>query len=298
MFSDNQASFITAAGTPTDPSGRLDEDGYGAHLRHQLDHGIDGFLICGSMGQMACLTHETWLAAARVAVDQVAGRARILVGIGDNSVERTFQRIDALAELPIDAVVATTPYYFPSGQADLIDYFTQIAERASVPLYLYDLPHATKVKIEMDTMLELARHENIAGAKCSHDPQYVRQLADATDGGSFEVISAQLNLMDMFITGGIVRQLDGLFCLCPQWLAEMKTAHQRGDRQQMTAVQKSVNQLAQRLRAMALFPAFTVAMNLLGFAGRFHPSHMRPIADQDMPRVRQIMVELGLVQNG
>ena len=55
-----------------------------------------------------------------------------------------------LKDLDIDAVVATTPYYFVSAQSDLIGYFTRIADRSPVPLYLYDLPQVTKVKIELD----------------------------------------------------------------------------------------------------------------------------------------------------
>jgi 4-hydroxy-tetrahydrodipicolinate synthase len=295
MFPKGQLVFVTAAGTPIDEDGILVEESLRGHLRHHIEHDIDGFLIAGSMGQMACLTQQTWLDLGKAAVAEAKGKAKILLGIGDTSFERTRDRIEALRGVEIDAVVATTPYYFRSEQADLIYYFTKIADLSPVPLFLYDLPQATKVKTEMETMLELSRHPNIGGAKCSHDPVFVRRLADATADLDFEVISAQFDLIDVFAAAGILLQLDGFFCLVPRWLKEMKEAHRAGDQRKVTEVQHRLTTLRNKFAGLGMFPAFTRAMNLLGFPGQFHPSHMAPFDESKAPDVNRLLTEAGLL---
>ena len=42
----------------------------------------------------------------------VGDRARIMVGVGDMSIERALERIAQVKDLDIDAVVATAPYFF------------------------------------------------------------------------------------------------------------------------------------------------------------------------------------------
>jgi 4-hydroxy-tetrahydrodipicolinate synthase len=295
MFPTDQAVFITATGTPIDANGNLIGDSFVGHLEHHLAHGIDGLLISGSMGMMPALTFDTWLESARVAARTAHGRAKIMVGVGDNSVERTRQRIEALRGTPIDAVVATTPFYFMSEQDDLIHYYTMVADMSPFPLYLYDLPQITKVKIELSTMLELSKHPNIHGAKCSHNPLFVRKVADAVEDRPFEIISAQFDLIDMFLHHGLLLQLDGFFCLMPEWLAQIKTAHAKGCFQTVTKIQRQMTDLREAFLPLGIFPAFTVAMNLLGFEGSFHPSHMRPL-DKDLePRVKQLLTDAGLV---
>src|SRR3989337_2606951 len=106
MFGKKGATFVTAPGTPLDEQGDLLAQSYRKHINNQLEYGIDGFLVLGSMGCMPCLKQSTYLECAQVACDQAAGKAKILVGVGDNSIEWTRQRINLLKGLQVEAVAA------------------------------------------------------------------------------------------------------------------------------------------------------------------------------------------------
>ena len=192
-------------------------------------------------------------------------------------------------------MVATTPYYAPSSQQDLIHYFSKLADASPFPFFLYDLPQATKVKVEMDTMLKLSEHPNIRGAKCSHDPAYVRMLFDAVADRDFDVVSAQYDLIDMFLRQGLLLQLDGFFCVMPGWLREIKNAYAQENFDEITRIQNRMTALRNAFLGMGVMPAWTVAMNLLGFDGRFHYSHMLPLAAEREPEVRKLLVEAELL---
>ena len=134
--------ICTAIGTPLDEDDNLCADGLRRHLEDQASAGIPGVLVGGTMGVMPLLTSRTYGQLVHKAVEYWSGRGEILVGVGDLSFSRTRERIQLANELPIDGVVALTPFFLPYSQADLIEYFQDLADVSSSPLYLYDLPHA------------------------------------------------------------------------------------------------------------------------------------------------------------
>lgn len=295
MFNNNKAVFITAVGTPLDNKGRLIEKSFRKHLNNQIENGIDRLFVMGSMGMMPCLSSATYIECAEIAAGEIGKKVKIMIGVGDNSIERTIERIISIRHLKIDAVVVTTPYYFRSYQKDLLFYFTEIAERSPFPVYLYDIPQVTKVKIEMDTVLRLSQHKNIRGMKCSDDPAWTRTLFDKFVGKDFEVISAYYDLIDVFLRYGIRIHLDGFFSIMPSWLKEIKAAFSNDDFEGITHIQKKMTWLRNEFIKIGVFPAFTEAMNLLGFEGRFHSSHICQMDKSSRSNVRRLLKEAELI---
>src|SRR6202000_3443536 len=87
-----------------------------------------------------------------------------------------------------------------------LQHFTILADHASWPIALYNIPYRTSVKLETDTLLELASHRNIVGLKdcgadraqtldllrrrpagfrilTGEDAQYFEAWSDGADGG-------------------------------------------------------------------------------------------------------------------
>ncbi len=295
MFCKESAVFVTALGTPLDFQANLLEDSFRLHINSQLDNDVDGVLILGTMGCMPCLKPSTYLNCAQVACNEFGGKTKILVGIGDNSIEQTIERIEQLRGLNIDAVVATTPYYFPSSQKDLLYYYTKIADQSPFPLYLYDLPQATKIKIELQTALQLSRHPNIHGAKCSHDPVYVKTLAQMTAESDFEIIHGCYDFVDVFLAYGLTANVDGFYGIMPAWIKEIKLAYAEKDFAKISRRQRIMSDLRNDFLEIGVFPAFSVAMNLLGFEGRFFPSHMAPLDENDKAKVKMLLEKAQLL---
>ena len=296
MFNKDGAVFITAVGTPLNGGGRLIEESFKRHLNDQARNGVDGILVAGTMGLMPCLTAATYLRCVQVAVTEINGKMKIKVGVGDNSIERTIERILSIKHLKIDAVVATTPFYFTSSQYDLLYYFTEIAENSPFPVYLYDLPQRTKVKIELETVLRSSQHKNIKGIKCSDDSSWTKKLFDKFPGRDFEVISAHYDSIGVLLEYGMKLHLDGFFSIMPSWLGEIKAAFSENDFEKITHIQKKMTWLRNEFIKIGVFPAFTEAMNLLGFEGSFHPSHLVPLGESLKPRVRKLLEESGLLR--
>ena len=101
----------------------------------------------GSMGIQSAIRNSEFPKVAKAAQKAVKGRVPLFVGVMDNSVMRVKDRIDSLDGLAIDGVVATTPFYSKCTDEEIISFFKGIASASPFPVYLYDLPVVTKLKI-------------------------------------------------------------------------------------------------------------------------------------------------------
>jgi 4-hydroxy-tetrahydrodipicolinate synthase len=70
----------------------------------------------------------------------------------------------------IDSYLIACPYYTRPSQEGLFRHFSALADSAAHPILIYNIPYRTGVNLGNETMLRLARHANIVGAKdCSAD---------------------------------------------------------------------------------------------------------------------------------
>jgi 4-hydroxy-tetrahydrodipicolinate synthase len=78
--------------------------------------------------------------------------------------------LDETAAWPIDGYLISSPYYLRPSQRGLQQHFTSLADHASWPIVLYNIPYRTSVNIANETLLSLAEHPNIVGLKdCGAD---------------------------------------------------------------------------------------------------------------------------------
>lgn len=269
----SRSYFISAICTPVTAIDTLHEEGLARHLDAQWSNGIQGVLVAGTMGLMQLLRDDTYESLCRRSIELTKGRGEVMIGAGDTSLARTLSRVEFLNSLKgLDAVVVLSPFFMPFSQSELFDYFTAIAEASKAPLYLYDVPHWTRSKIELPTVVRLAGHRNIKGIKCSDQFVSTRLLMDAVPD-RFRVIVAQPLLVDTLLKFGVGQHLDGLFALAPNWTHALGTAADQGDWETAAIYQRKIAQMALLLPKYGVFPSSTAILNGQGTPGRFG---MRP----------------------
>lgn len=291
----NRPYFVSAIGTPLTEDEHLHEEGLQKELADHWNHGIDGVLVAGSMGAMQLLTDRTYRALIERAVYHSTGRGEVLVGVGDTGFARTRERIEYVSRFPVDGVAVITPYFWKFPQDLLLDYYRRLADVSKVPLYLYDLPVVTGVKISMETFLELARHPNIRGAKLSCDVDFIRQLIDEVCE-SFRIIVAAPNLTDMLLKHGVYEHLDGMWSITPGWTVALGRCAQQGDWRSAAEYQRKITAV-RNLIVKYTFSVYTTLMNARGLPGIYTPRPFLPLEETkkrevlSLPLIRQLIEE-------
>lgn len=150
--------------TPLTKDG-VDYDAFGKLIDWQIDEGIDALVIAGTTGEGATLSDAEHREVLRFAAERIGGRVPAIAGTGSNDTAYAVELTKYACSVGYDAMLVVTPYYNKATQKGLIASFTAIADAATKPLILYNVPSRTGVNIEPSTYAALADHPMIGGIK-------------------------------------------------------------------------------------------------------------------------------------
>ena len=189
--------------------GVLDENSLRRMLRHYATQPIDGLILAATSGEGLTLgiSELEWIVAlARDEIAQETTRAKrtipICLGLAGSDTRKMCRTLDVTADWPIDGYLISSPYYSRPSQRGLLQHFNALADHASWPVVLYNIPYRAAVNLTNDTMLELAKHPNIVGLKdCGADrAQSIDLLRRRPDG--FRILTGEDALYYEALTDG------------------------------------------------------------------------------------------------
>lgn len=225
-----------------------------AQVRRQVAAG-NNIMCAGTNGDFTALTHEEKIRLTEEVVDEVGGRARVIVNAGMPATFETLQLAKAFDRIGVDGIAVITPFFIACTQDGLIRHFSAVADAVETPVYLYDIPARTQNHIEPETARKLASHGNIAGIKDSGGAQQTLEayLQVAKDMPGFEVYSGPDHLVLWSLQNGAAGCISGLGNALPDVLAGILNAFNADD-------------IAEAERQQAIYADFRTDLYALGFA--------------------------------
>lgn len=225
-----------------------------AQVRRQVAAG-NNIMCAGTNGDFTALTHEEKIRLTEEVVDEVAGRAKVIVNAGMPATFETLQLAKAFDRIGVDGIAVITPFFIACTQDGLIRHFSTVADAIETPVYLYDIPARTQNHIEPETARKLATHGNIAGIKDSGGAQQTLEayLQVAKEMPGFEVYSGPDHLVLWSLQNGAAGCISGLGNALPDVLAGILNAFNAGD-------------ITEAERQQAIYADFRTDLYALGFA--------------------------------
>ena len=128
--------------------------------------GVDYILVLGTTGETPTLTTDERKALIRFVRDRVAGRVKLMVGVGGNCTRDVVATLKKWDLSGYDAILSVNPYYNKPNQEGLYQHFKAIAEASPLPIMLYNIPSRTGVNMTPETIARIAKEcDNIIGVK-------------------------------------------------------------------------------------------------------------------------------------
>ena len=175
-------------------NGELDEASLRRLVRHYAAGPIDGLILAATSGEGMTLTMaelERLVSVVRAEISNSKRYIPICLGLSGAGTHKMFDALDETAAWPIDGYLIASPYYVRPSQRGLLAHFTALADHASWPIVMYNIPYRTGVMIENDTLLRLAEHPNIVGMKdCCADRAQSIDLLQRRPAG-FRVLTGE-----------------------------------------------------------------------------------------------------------
>ncbi len=281
--------------TPLRGIDELDEPGLGRLIEHVLAGGVQGVFILGTTGEAPGLSYRLRRELIHKSCELVQGRVPVLVGVTDTSFIESIALAEVAAEAGATAVVLTTPYYFPAGQTELVDYVHNISQRLPLPIMLYNMPSLTKVWFELETLQRLASIDKIIGLKdSSGELSYLEQVLPLKlTRPDWSILVGSDPLLPAAVRLGADGGVSGGANICPRLFADCYEATIAGDRERQAELHDRILELQQIYEigkyASRFLKATKCAASLLGIcedilAEPFH--HFHP---PERKRVRAIL---------
>ena len=154
----------TALVTPMNESG-VDYEALGRLIDWQIASGVNALVVCATTGEAPTLTDNEHCKVLEFAIQRSGHRLPIIAGTGSNDTNHAIMMSQFACAIGADAVLCVTPYYNRPTQSGLIASYTAIADAATAPVILYNVPSRTGTNIEPETYGVLADHPNIAAIK-------------------------------------------------------------------------------------------------------------------------------------
>ena len=172
----------------------LDEISLRRLVRHYATDAIDGFILAATSGEGLLLETselERLVAGVRAELAEIPRTLPICLGLAGASTQKMKEMLDETAGWPIDGYLISAPYYLRPSQRGLLTHFNDLADHASWPIMLYNIPYRSSVNLANDTLLKLAQHPNIVGMKdcCADRAQTIDLLRRRPDG--FRVLTGE-----------------------------------------------------------------------------------------------------------
>ena len=153
---------LTALATPFTEDGNVDEASLRALVDRSLTGGVHGVVACGSTGEFSTLSSDERRLVVETVVDHIAGRVPVIAQTGATSTAEAIRLCRHAQSAGADVVMTVAPYYEPLTIDETLSYLRAVAGSVDIPVMLYNLPVATGVDLDPDTVGALAREvENI-----------------------------------------------------------------------------------------------------------------------------------------
>ena len=165
---------LTAIVTPFRADGSVDYDAFQGLAEHLVEHGSDGFVVCGTTGEAPTLTDDERIELVRIAIDTVGDRATVVAGTGTYSTAHSVHLTQRAHAVGADGFLVVAPYYSNPPQRGIVEHFKAIAAETDRPIVAYNIPSRVVVNIEPETMATLGEIPNVSAVKETNPGQAAR----------------------------------------------------------------------------------------------------------------------------
>lgn len=286
--------------TPLDEKERVDELGFNNQLNRLIDSGIHGIYLLGTSGEFTTLTNTERERAMDIAVKAIGGRVPIICGVMDTSTQRVIHNIKIATQFGIDAVAATPGYYYPStDDADLIEFYYDVAASTELPVFIYNIPSTVKTAIKPYVVAQLAETcENIVGIKDSSGDwtnclSLLARLGDKTD---FSIMLGSHTALGAAVLFGADGGVVSIANVAPKESVALYNAAKARDIDEVHRLQKLLLRLSKIYTYGQGVSGMKACLEILEVCNAYTTGPLLPIGESVTDEIRQLLSEAGIVK--
>ncbi|SDI88499.1 dihydrodipicolinate synthase family protein [Alloyangia pacifica] len=275
--------------TPIDDSGKLKPELLQRFLERIVSAGVDSIGLLGSTGGYAYLTVEERERTLRAAVESVAGRTPLIVGIGALTTDVAEELARDAQKAGADGLLLAPMSYQPLTEEEVFRHFESVAAAGGLPLCIYNNPGTTKFTFSLNLIARLAKLPNVTAVKMPlpADGDYageMQRLRAMTPEGFVIGYSGDWGAKDSLLAGGTC-WYSVIAGLLPEPALALTRAVRTGNATEAERIDMTFAPLWALFREFGSFRVMFAIAETLGFATFTPPRPILALQPADRERV-------------
>ncbi len=161
----NWKGVMPAVTTKFTEEGQLDLVMFEKNIKAQIDAGVTGIILGGTLGEASTLTKEEKEVLINTTLKIVEGKIPVIVNIAEQTTSEAITLAKRAEELGVNGLMLLPPMRYKATDYETVVYFKEIAKSTSLPIMIYNNPVDYKIEVTLDMFEELLKLENIQAVK-------------------------------------------------------------------------------------------------------------------------------------
>ena len=144
---------------------QLDIDAYLHNIDVQLESGIHGCVIGGSLGEASTLNQKEKVTLLSATVAHVGGKLPIIMNIAEQSTAEAITAAQNAEENGANGLMMLPPMRYVSDDRETLEFYKAVATSCGLPIMTYNNPYDYKIEITIPMFEELLKLDTIEATK-------------------------------------------------------------------------------------------------------------------------------------
>lgn len=161
----NWEGVMPAVTTKFTADDKLDLDLFEINIKAQLNAGVHGIVLGGTLGEASTLTDEEKSILTRKTVEIVAGSVPVMMNIAEQTTKGAIAAAAQAKKDGANGLMMLPPMRYKANDAETVAYFKAVAQSTSLPIMVYNNPIDYKIEVTLDMFEDLLQEANIVAVK-------------------------------------------------------------------------------------------------------------------------------------
>ena len=156
---------MPAVTTKFDDNDKLDLVTFEKNIRAQLQAGVNGIILGGTLGEASTLTADEKETLVKKTLEIVNGEVPVIINIAEQTTKDAIAVAQRAEEIGAQGLMLLPPMRYKATDHETVVYFREIAKSTSLPIMIYNNPVDYKIEVTVDMFRELLAEDNIQAVK-------------------------------------------------------------------------------------------------------------------------------------
>ena len=135
------------------------------NIRAQMDAGVHGIILGGTLGEASTLEQEEKETLIKTSIALADGKIPVIMNVAEQSTKGAIEAAQTAEKVGAQGLMLLPPMRYKATDYETVAYFKAVAKNTSLPIMLYNNPVDYKIEVTLDMLEELMACDNIQAIK-------------------------------------------------------------------------------------------------------------------------------------